>query len=110
MTIVAIFVILLIILISVRQVRSRSNALDGIEYDSQFSKKLVEIDEPLELISTITNKLPQIRSFIRLNEEIAGVSERVDMLTDPHHKKVTIQKFGTDNLLYPELCISAFTK
>jgi len=100
MTIVAVFVILLIVLILVRQVRSRTNALDGIDYDSQFSKKLVEIDEPLELISTITNKLYHIRSFIRLSEQIAGVSEKVDMMTDPHYKRVTIQKFGLDRRLY----------
>ena len=61
MTIVAVFVVLLIVLILVRQIRSRSNALDGIEYDSQFSKKLVEIEKVVELISTITNRLLQIR-------------------------------------------------
>jgi len=99
MTIITIFVILLIIIILVKQVRSRSNALDGIEYDSQFSKKLVEIGEPLELISTITNKLTSIRSFIRLNEQIEGVIEKIDMLNDPYHKKITVQKFG-DKQLY----------
>jgi len=100
MTIIAVFAILLIIIILVRQARSRSNALDGIEYDSQFSKKLVEIDEPVELISTITNKLTSIRSFIRLSEEIAGVKEKVDMISDPYYKKVTIQKLGSDKWLY----------
>jgi len=47
---------------------SKKNALKGIKYDYQFSKKLIEIGEPVELISIITNESRRFISFVRMVE------------------------------------------
>ena len=49
---------------------SKRRALNGISYDAELSKKSVEIDEPTELISTITNKSRRLVPFIRMIETL----------------------------------------
>lgn len=89
-----IFVILLIMFIVIIQILSKEGSLKGIEYDCQFSKKLAEVDEQIELISTITNQLRRIRSFIRLQEEFNG--DDIQFLS----KNIKFHKIGLDGWVY----------
>jgi len=86
-----IFVILLFIFIILMQSLSKKGILKGIEYDCQFSERLIEVDEQIEFISTITNRLRRIRPFIRLNEEFNGIGD-IRFL----NKNVTTYKLGLD--------------
>jgi len=65
-----IFIVILIIVIYFVQDWSKKNALKGITYEYRFSKKLVEPDEPLQLISTITNESRHFVPFIRMEESL----------------------------------------
>ena len=65
-----IFIIIFISVILVVQLYSRKHALKGIKYDYQFSKKLIEIEEPTELISTVTNESRRFVPFIRMVEAL----------------------------------------
>jgi len=64
----AIFIIMFVLVILLVQYYSKRNALKGIKYDYRFSKKLIEINEPTELISTITNESHRFVPFIRMDE------------------------------------------
>ena len=63
-----IFIIVLILVIGIAQFMSRKNALNGITYDYEFSEKLIEIEEPIELTSTVTNESRRFIPFIRMIE------------------------------------------
>ena len=65
-----VFIIILIIILLVAQTRSKKNALTGIKYDYQLNKSAVEIDEQVEMTSTITNESRRFVSFIRMSESI----------------------------------------
>ena len=65
-----IFIIIFILVIIGVQFWSIRVALKGISYDYRLSKKLVEIDEPTELISTITNESRRLIPFIRMIETL----------------------------------------
>jgi len=62
------FLIAFIIIILLVQWNSKKNALKDIKYDYEFSKKLIEIDEPTELISIVTNESRRLVPFIRMVE------------------------------------------
>lgn len=63
-----IFLIIFMIVIYIVQDWSKKHALRGIKYEYKFSKKLVEPDEQLQLISTITNESRRFVPFIRMEE------------------------------------------
>ena len=65
-----IFIIMLVIVIFLMQQHSKKNALKDIKYDYRFSKKLIEINEPTELISTITNESRRFVPYIRMDEAL----------------------------------------
>ena len=67
--------IILFILILIIQRYSLANSLRGIDYRVKFSKKLIEPNETIEIISEINNykKLPEI--YIKLVENIPGEAE-----------------------------------
>jgi len=65
-----IFIIIFIIVIALVQFWSTNNALKGIKYDYRFSKKLIEIGETTEIISTITNESRRFVPFIRMVEAL----------------------------------------
>jgi len=64
------FIIVFIVFIGIIQFLSLKNSMKGISYDYEFSKKLVEIGETTELISTITNESRRFVPFIRMNESL----------------------------------------
>ena len=49
---------------------SLRRGLEGLEYDLRLSKALAEPDEPLQLITVITNRRRRILPFLRLNEDV----------------------------------------
>ena len=65
-----IFIIIFMIVIAIVQFWSTNNALKGIKYDYRFSKKLIEIGEMTELISTVTNESRRFVPFIRMVESL----------------------------------------
>ena len=78
------FLIVFIIVIFFVQRKSQKDALKGIKYDYKFSKKLIEVGEPTELISMITNESHRFVPFIRMVEALPkGVQ--------PLNKKVAIR-------------------
>ena len=65
-----IFLVIFIAVIVAAQFWSKRHALKGISYEAKLSKKMVEIDEPTELISTITNESRRLVPFIRMIETL----------------------------------------
>jgi len=65
-----IFFISLFIIVGLIQWYSIKNALKGISYDYKFSRKLIEIDEETEMISTVTNETRRFVPFIRMVESL----------------------------------------
>ena len=63
-----IFIIIFIVTIGAVQIWSEKKALKGISYDYGFSKKIIEIGETTELISTVTNESRRFVPFIRMVE------------------------------------------
>ncbi|MDR2899075.1 MAG: DUF58 domain-containing protein [Clostridiales bacterium] len=63
-----IFVILLLIVFYVAQRRSKDRALDGLEFDSQCSKGLLEPGEVFELILKVTNRSYRFMPFIKIEQ------------------------------------------
>ena len=49
---------------------SLRRGLDGVEYDARPSKAVAEADEPLQLVSVVTNRRRRFLPFIRLNEDV----------------------------------------
>jgi len=49
---------------------SKRHALKGISYEAKLSKRMVEIDEPTELVSTVTNESRRLVPFIRMIETL----------------------------------------
>jgi len=64
------FIIIFIIVVALVQIWSTKNVLNGIKYDYRFSKKLIEIGETTELISTVTNESHRFVPFIRMVEAL----------------------------------------
>ena len=65
-----IFLIAFIIIVILVQKNSQKHALKGIKYDYHFSKKFIEIGEPTELISILTNESRRLVPFIRMVESL----------------------------------------
>jgi len=65
-----VFIIILIIILYVAQARSKKNALNGIKYEYKLNKSAIEVDEPVEMVSTITNESRRFVSFIRMSESV----------------------------------------
>ena len=66
----AIVMIIFIIAILLMQLNSKKQALKGIKYDYNFSKKHIEQDEETELISIITNESRRFIPYIRMVESL----------------------------------------
>lgn len=49
---------------------SLRRGLDGVEYDLRLSKGVAEADEPLQMITVVTNRRRRFLPFIRLNEDV----------------------------------------
>ena len=49
---------------------SLRRGLEGLEYDLRLSKTIAEPDEPLQMVTVITNRRRRILPFIRLNEDV----------------------------------------
>ena len=60
------FLIISAILLAILQNRVLNNSLEGVEYSSVVSKKLVAPDEKFEVIITITNKSRRFIPFIKM--------------------------------------------
>lgn len=82
------FFLMLLAACLVVEIISLFHSLDGIEYDCRLSKSIVETDEELELITTVTNRKMRFVPFLRLAEnvpdtftcsaevEVASITER----------------------------------
>ena len=66
---IAFFVVLLVVCLAVEALSLR-HALDGIEYDCRISQSMAEPEEPLELITVITNRKRRFVPFLRLVEDV----------------------------------------
>lgn len=64
------FLLMLAAVIAGAELLSLRRGLDGVEYDAAPSKALAEPDEPLELVTVITNRQRRFLPFIRLNEDV----------------------------------------
>ena len=64
------FLLMLAAVIAGAELWSLRRALDGIEYDARPSKPLAEPDEPLQLVTVVTNRRRRFVPFIRLNENV----------------------------------------
>jgi len=83
-----IFFLVLIIVAYILQQWSLNNALKGISYEYTFTKQLVEPEEQIELISTVTNHSSRFVPFVELEEKFPvkvnllqeGVNLRMDLM------------------------------
>lgn len=64
------FLLMLAAVIAGAELISLRRGLDGVEYDAAPSKALAEPDEPLELVTVVTNRRRRFLPFIRLNEDV----------------------------------------
>ncbi len=64
------FLLMLAAVIGAAELWSLRRGLEGVEYDQRVSKAIAEPDEPLQLITVITNRRRRILPFIRLNENV----------------------------------------
>ena len=64
------FLLMLAAVIAGAELLSLRRGLDGVEYDASPSKPLAEPDEPLELVTVVTNRRRRFLPFIRLNEDV----------------------------------------
>ena len=64
------FLLMLAAVIAGAELLSLRRGLDGVEYDVRPSKALAEPDEPLQLITVVTNRRRRFLPFIRLNENV----------------------------------------
>lgn len=64
------FLLIFLLTIYAFQVWSRKHALKGIRYDSRLSKKMIEPEEEVELISTVTNESRRFVPFVRMVENL----------------------------------------
>ena len=86
-----VFIIVLIIVVWFVQQWSLKNAFKGLDYNCVCSKILVEPDEELELITTVTNSSARFVPFIRLEESLPGK-------TNVLHKSAKIKTDARGNL------------
>ena len=86
-----IFIIFLIIILFIAQNRSKKLGLTGIKYSYKLSKNAVEINEQLEMVSTITNESRRFIPFIRLSETIPDGAKL------PHNPTPIKQKYFADD-------------
>ena len=61
------FLLMLAAVIGAAELWSLRRGLEGVKYDQRVSKAIAEPDEPLQLITVITNRRRRILPFIRLN-------------------------------------------
>ena len=64
------FQLMLAAVIAAAEFLSLRRGLDGVEYDARPSKAVAEPDEPLQLVTVITNRRRRFLPFIRLNEDV----------------------------------------
>ena len=64
------FLLMLAAVIAGCELWSLRRGLDGVEYDARPSKAVAEPDEPLQLITVITNRRRRFLPFIRFSEEV----------------------------------------
>ena len=64
------FFVMLLAACAVVEIVSLYHSLDGIEYDCRVSQSISEADEPLELITTVTNRKMRFVPFLRLAENV----------------------------------------
>ena len=64
----AMLIIILMLIIGIMQYRAKWIALKEIKYNYTLSKKYIEIDEPVELKSTVTNESHRLVTSIRMVE------------------------------------------
>ena len=67
------FLLMLAAVIAGAELWSLHRGLDGVEYDMRPSKAVAEPDEPLQLITVVTNRRRRFLPFIRLNERVPDV-------------------------------------
>ena len=91
----AMLIIILMLIIGIMQYRSKWLALKEIKYDYTLSKKFIEIDEPIELVSTITNESYRFVTAIRMVEVMPNSAR-------PFTMRVYTQEdsLGTDYVRY----------
>ena len=64
------FLLMLAAVIAGAEFWSLRRGLEGVEYDLKPSKPVAEPDEPLQLVTVVTNRRRRILPFIRLNESV----------------------------------------
>ena len=64
------FLLMLAAVIAGCEIWSLRRGLDGVEYDLRLSRPVAEADEPLQMITVITNRRRRFLPFIRLNENV----------------------------------------
>ena len=64
------FLLMLAAVIAGAELLSLRRGLDGVEYDVRPSKTIAEPDEPLQLITVVTNRKRRFLPFIRLVEDV----------------------------------------
>jgi len=64
------FILFLVLVLYLLQRRSKKIGLTGIKYEYRLSKNSIEVDEQLEMVSTITNQTRRFVPFIQLSESL----------------------------------------
>ena len=95
-----IFIITLILALSFLQWRSRKNGLTGIKYDYRLSKSVLEVDEPVELISTVTNETRYFIPFIRMVETLPIGAKAVNQSVQIHENTIGLGGWFYNSSLY----------
>jgi len=88
-----IFLAILVMVVYVVQSYSGKHALKDVDYDYTFSKRLIEPEEPFELISTIINKSRRFIPFILLQENLPKGVRAV-------HEKAGLKEDALGNVRY----------
>lgn len=87
------FVIAVIAIVAIMQRWSEKNALLGIEYRQESTKKIVEPEESFQLVSTLTNRSNRFVPFLRVVEVFPAQAQvlhgqtrlRVDLMGNVKH-------------------------
>lgn len=64
------FLLMLLAVGVAAELYSLRHALDGVEYDLRFSKPVAEPDEPLQLITVVTNRRRRFLPFLRVRQNV----------------------------------------
>ena len=91
------FLLMLAAVIAGAEFWSLRRGLEGVEYDLKPSKPVAEPDEPLQLVTVVTNRRRRILPFIRLNE---SVPECIEVAGEMRVEDVTHRRYALRSTIY----------